>query len=429
MDVLTATRQRIAAVFGDCDNVYVSFSGGKDSGVLLNLAVEEWRKRPGCRLSVFHIDYEAQYQATTDYVRETFETLRQIGVEIYHCCLPIAAQCATSMHQSYWIPWEEAKREIWVRELPEHSVNEHNCEFDFFRPGIWDYDLQAEFGEWLHRKHSATKTACLVGIRTQESLNRWRAIHARGEQHTWTSDCGNGVSNYYPIFDWQTEDIWTANARFGWSYNKLYDLFYQAGVSIDKMRVASPFNDYAKESLALYRVIDPRNWGRMIGRVDGVNFTGIYGGTTAMGWRSIKLPPGHTWKSYLEFLLSTLPAATRQGYQEKLAISINFWREQGGCLSDETIASLKTMGIAVDDSGTTNRKTSKRPVRMEYLDDCDLPEFKAIPSYKRMCVCILKNDHMCKYMGFTPSRHEVERRKAAEQMYRDCLAGATNDED
>ena len=34
---------------------------------------------------------------------------------------------------------------------------------------------------------------------------------------------------------------------------------------------------------------------------------------------------------------------------------------------------------------------------MDYLDDIDIPaEFKEIPTYKRMCICILKNDHVCK---------------------------------
>ena len=37
---------------------------------------------------------------------------------------------------------------------------------------------------------------------------------------------------------------------------------------------------------------------------------------------------------------------------------------------------------------------------MEYLDDTDLPEFSQLPTFKRICICILKNDHACKYMGF-----------------------------
>jgi predicted phosphoadenosine phosphosulfate sulfurtransferase len=425
VNVWDATQQRLAAVFAEFDNIYVSFSGGKDSGVLLHLCLD-WLRRhePGRKLGVFHIDYEAQYQATTDYVSETLAA-NAGALDVWHCCLPIAAQCATSMHQDRWIPWNPEQRDIWVRELPDRPgvVTEEACPFDFFRHGIWDYDLQAEFGPWLHRHAGARRTACLVGIRTQESLNRWRALHSGAGPARWRQETSPGVWNVYPIFDWQSRDVWIANARNGWPYNRLYDLFHKAGLSIDQMRVASPFNDCAKTSLALYRVIDPHNWGKLLGRVDGVNFTGIYGGTTAMGWRSIKLPPGHTWKSYLEFLLATLPAETRKGYQERLAISLRFWKEKGGCLSAETVAALRGMGITVDDSGTTNRKTTKRPVKMDYVDDIDHPDFQFIPSYKRMCICVLKNDHFCKYMGFQPGKAEVERRRAAERKYRDCLSG------
>lgn len=74
------------------------------------------------------------------------------------------------------------------------------------------------------------------------------------------------------MYDWKTEDIWVANGRFHWDYNHLYDLYYQAGMSLNKQRVASPFISEAIESLALYKVIDPNTWGRMIGRLTGYVF-------------------------------------------------------------------------------------------------------------------------------------------------------------
>ena len=49
---------------------------------------------------------------------------------------------------------------------------------------------------------------------------------------------------------------------------------------------------------------------------------------------------------------------------------------------------------------------------MDYLDDIDIAEFKEIPTYKRMCICILKNDHVCKYMGFALTKKEKLRRAA-----------------
>ena len=93
------------------------------------------------------------------------------------------------------------------------------------------------------------------------------------------------IYNAYPIYDWKTQDIWIANGSSGWTYNHLYDLYYQAGVPLSRQRVASPFISQAISTLFIYKVVDPDMWGRMVGRVNGVGFAGIYGNTSAMGWR------------------------------------------------------------------------------------------------------------------------------------------------
>ena len=421
MNVYDALIQRLDFVFSEFDKVVVSFSGGKDSGVLLSITMDYARRTGNLgRLAVYHMDYEAQYTKTTEYVDRVFDAL-PAEVEGFRVCLPIKAQCSTSMFQAYWQPWKMSEKSLWCRPMPtKHVINESNFPWHFDYE-ISDYDFNIKFGKAVY---PGKKVCFLVGIRTQESLNRWRTMNRRMAVNEYkgaryTTIISDNLVNAYPLFDWTVEHVWTANARFGYDYHKVYDLLYLAGVPLAKMRVASPFNDCAQDALKLYKVLEPDTWGLLVGRVNGVNFTGLYGGTTAMGWKKITKPPHFTWKEYMYFLLDTLPEETRNNYLYKLGVSIKFWRERGGCLSEETIAELRAAGVDITVGESTNYKTSKKPVRMDYLDDIDIKEFKDIPTYKRMCICIIKNDHLCKYMGFSLTKDEMRRRKAIQEKYKD----------
>ena len=69
-NVYELTQERIELIFKEFDTVCVSFSGGKDSGVLLNLCIDYIRNNHLDRkLCVFHMDYEIQYKVTIDSIR------------------------------------------------------------------------------------------------------------------------------------------------------------------------------------------------------------------------------------------------------------------------------------------------------------------------------------------------------------------------
>lgn len=215
LNVYDATQKRLKIIFDYFDYVYVSFSGGKDSGVLLNLCIEYIRKyAPGRKLGMFHIDYEIQYQQTTEYVKRTLSKNQDI-LEVFHCCVPFKVTTCTSMFQRYWRPWESSHQELWARDMPQNCLTQDD--FEFYTEELWDYDFQKLFIKWLRKKTKSRHICCLVGIRTQESFNRWRSIHSdknykRLLNYKWTHKTGWHEYNAYPIFDWNTSDIWVLMA-------------------------------------------------------------------------------------------------------------------------------------------------------------------------------------------------------------------------
>jgi predicted phosphoadenosine phosphosulfate sulfurtransferase len=423
-NVYERTMKRIELVFSEFDNIYVSLSGGKDSGVLLNLCLKYLKEnRMDRKIGVFHMDYEIQYTETVKYVERILQSSPE-HLEVYHVCVPFKVTTCTSMYQTFWRPWDNKCKDLWVRDMPANCYTKKD--FPFYNLDMWDSEFYILFSQWYHQFKNARKTCCLVGIRTQESYHRWNTIYSGRRYSTyrnlkWTRQLTDQICNAYVIYDWLTTDVWTANGKFKWDYNRLYDLYYQAGMPLEKQRVASPFISAGQEYLSFYRTIDPDMWGKMICRVNGVNFTALYGHTPAVARSKVVLPDGHTWESFMHFLLSTLPEQTRKNYLQKLSVSINFWREKGGCLPEEAINSLQSMGIKIEVLSKTNYKTKKRPVRMEYIDDIDIPDFKNIPTFKRMCICILRNDHLCKYMGFALTKKEIEKRKMIMDFYQHII--------
>ena len=122
LNVYDAFLDRMHFLFEEFDNIYISFSGGKDSGLLLNLALDYRDQHyPERTLGVFHQDFEAQYSMTTEYVDRTFERIKD-QVEPFWVCLPMATRTALSSYEMYWYPWDDTKKDIWVREMPQKNT-------------------------------------------------------------------------------------------------------------------------------------------------------------------------------------------------------------------------------------------------------------------------------------------------------------------
>lgn len=383
VDVLTATRQRIAWAFDAFERIYLSGPSGKDSGVMMHLVCQEARAR-GRKIGVLFVDLEAQYQLTIENVREMFALYSDV-IDPHWVAIPLRLRNAVSMEQPYWVSWDPWSKDAWVRQPPPEAITDWS-RYPFYRAPLEPRDGEAReamefeefieaFGKWYADGRSC---GCFVGIRTDESLNRWRAIvrrrKSRLEGKSWTAWKGDGLFNVYPIYDWRTEDIWTYFGRTGLPYNRLYDLMYKAGLSIHQQRICQPYGDDQRRGLNLFHVIEPDTWSRVVNRVCGANSGALYAGKNGniLGNGKVTLPPSQpSWQSYTMFLLDSLPANEAEHYRDKIAVFLRWWSIRGA----DPIPDAPDPAFAGDRKGG--------------------------PSWYRIAKCVLKNDRMCRSLGFS----------------------------
>ena len=375
IDVHAAARERIGWVFDTFPRVYVSFSGGKDSTVMVHLVMNEARHR-GRKVGLLFVDLEAQYRLTIEHIEEMFRRYADL-IEPYWLALPIALRNAVSQFEPKWQAWDPDARDRWVREPSPLSITD-GAIFPWFRRGMEFEDLVPAFGQWYAQ---GQLTACLVGIRADESLNRYRTIAAEKQKlqgRQWTTWARGSLWNAYPIYDWRAEDIWTYHARTGLPYNRLYDRMHQAGLTPAQMRICQPYGDDQRKGLWLYHVIEPETWGRVVARVNGANQGALYANETGnmLGRIRVTLPPGHNWQSYTRFLLESLPPKSREHFENKIAVFLKWWMDRG-----------YAQGIP-DAAGADDEAN------------------RAKPSWRRICKAIIKNDYWCKSLSFSMNKAE-----------------------
>lgn len=385
-NVLDAARERIAWTFDRFQKVYVSFSGGKDSTVMLHLIADEAAKRER-KFGLLFIDLEGQYKLTIDHIQTCYDMYADL-CEPYWVCLPIHLRNAVSVYETHWVCWDHAKEPAWIRRPPAHGITDANA-FPFFRPAMEFEEFVPEFGDWYA---AGEPCACFVGIRTDESLNRFRTIAQKNKGMVdglqWTTNVTPTTVNVYPLYDWRTEDLWTYHARYpSKPHNRLYDLMYKAGLTIHQQRICQPYGDDQRKGLWLFHLIEPETWARVVARVNGANGGALYVGESGnvTGYRSISKPDGHTWQSFARLLVQSMPPKTREHYDNKISVFQKWWETRG-----------YPDGI-VDEA------------------PADLEAARKVPSWRRVCKALLRNDYWCKGLSFT------QHRSAAYEKYLDLM--------
>ena len=375
ISVYQAAQERIDFVFNNFEKIYLSFSGGKDSTVMLHMVAEEARKR-GVKIGVLIVDLEAQYRLTIEHIRKCLD-LYSDCLEPFWVCLPLSLRNAVSVYEPSWTCWGSGDK--WVRNPPKDAITDEKF-FPFFKYRMEFEEFVPEFGEWYAQ---GKKCACLVGIRADESLNRFRSIKNPNKikfmNKSWTTLVTNNVYNAYPIYDWKTEDIWVYTKKFNKPMNEVYERMRMAGVPLSQMRICQPYGDDQRKGLWLYHLIEPDTWSSVVERVSGANSGSLYiqESGNINGYGKISKPENHTYKSYAELLLSSMPVKTKNHYLARFNKFTRWWEERG-----------YPEGI---------------PDEAPY----ELEANKIVPSYRRVCKVLLRNDWWCKGLSFTQPTSEA----------------------
>lgn len=381
IDVLTAARRRIAEAFDSVERVYVAFSGGKDSSVLMHLVMDEAIRRKQ-RVGVMYIDFEAQYSETITHVEEMFR-LYGDWIDPHWICIPMLLRNAVTNYEPRWVCWDEEKKDIWIRQKPERYKTLDD--YPFAQPKMEFEEFIVLFGQWYGQ---GKKTAGFIGIRAQESLHRYCAVATWEKKdltlngRRWTTKIVDEVYNVYPIYDWLSEDIWRYHAKHpDKPHNRIYDKMQMAGVPLSQQRLCQPFGDDQRRGLWLYHILEPQTWFKLVARVNGANSGALYVEESGniMGYNKITKPPNHTWRSFCNLLLQTMPKKTREHYVYRFKKFIYGWHNRG------------YKGIP-----------EEAP-----------PELEAqcwAPSWRRMCKVLLRNDWWCKGLGQTQPKSEAYKR-------------------
>jgi len=372
INVYDAAKERIKYTFDNFDNIYLSFSGGKDSTVMLHMVMDEAIKRKK-EIGLLIVDLEGQYKLTIEHMTKCVEMYKNY-LDLYWVCLPIHLRNAVSVFEPFWLCWDETKKDNWIRKQPTNSIADLNY-FEFFKRGMEFEEFVPEFGEWYSKGKT---TACLVGIRADESLNRFRTISSTSKEvfnsKQYTTKVTDNVYNVYPIYDWSTEDIWIYHAKHkDKRHNELYDIMHKAGLSIHLQRICQPYGDDQRRGLWLFHLIEPETWSKVVSRVNGANRGALYVQDTGNinGYGKITKPENHTWKSFSELILNTLPEKTKEHYLNKIYVFESWWKKRG-------------YNENIPDSAPTILESQK-----------------LVPSWKRICKSLLRNDWWCKGLGFT----------------------------
>lgn len=301
-NVLDASRERISMLFDMYENISVSVSGGKDSSVLFDLTWKEAVKRNRI-IDVVFIDQEAEYEATIDIIKSICQ-LPNINMKWYQ--IPFKMTNSISYEQDYLNCWDGSN----IRPFELNSIKSIGIHNDL----TWEKLLVELENKCTH------PSAQLIGLRSSESLNRYRAVvkNPAINNINWSSKTSNkNLINFYPIYDWGFDDIWRYIYDENINYNRIYDYQFAKDYHKSEMRISCLIHEKSYKCLVDLPEFEPNTFEWLCSRVKGVDTAMRYAKEKQMYSNEILPTYYKSWKEFRDFLISNHPNIEQKQRFEK----------------------------------------------------------------------------------------------------------------
>lgn len=249
-NVYERAMERIALIFERYtdDKIIINFSGGKDSSIVLYLAIE-YARQHGRKFNVLFLDQELEHQITIDYIERVREQYAEFFIKFYWLC-PIMYRKITFLDDRVIEVWGKGCTRQFPKDAYIHDMRNRAPK----KNGLVKKIIKS-----FLTKERIKDSAFILGLRANESIRRYTAATMGNavEGVSWSRH-GEGQDNikFYPIYDWYDKDIWKYIGDNGLDYNRIYDMYYLKNLPISEMRSSSVINVHALKKVSIIKEMD-----------------------------------------------------------------------------------------------------------------------------------------------------------------------------